>query len=47
MRKNDINKGFISYRTRKNMNFNSLGNKPYQENYNKLYEKNENSYDNY
>ena len=47
LRKNDINKGFISYRTRKNVNFNSLGIKPYQENYNKQYEKNENSYDNY
>ena len=51
MRQNDINnnKGFNSYRTRKNMNFNSFGVKPYQENYNKQfknYEKNEN-YDNY
>ena len=49
-KQNDINKGFASYRARKNMNFNSLGVKNHQENYNKqfkTYEKNENSYDNY
>ena len=38
-----------TYRPRKNMNFNFLGVKPYQDNYNKQfknYEKNDNYYDN-
>ena len=42
-------KGYTYYRTRKNMNFNSLGVKPYEDNYNrqyKNYEKSENSHDN-
>ena len=49
MRANPNNKGYTSYRTRKNMNFNCLGAKPYEDNYNrqyKNYEKNENSYEN-
>ena len=49
MRANSNNKGYTSYRTRKNMNFNCLGAKPYEDNYNrqyKNYEKNENSYEN-
>ena len=49
MRANSNNKGYTSYRTRKNMNFNCLGAQPYEDNYNrqyKNYEKNENSYEN-
>ena len=37
-KQNDIdNKGYNSYRNKKHMNFNSLGVKPYQDNYNKKY----------
>ena len=48
---NNNNKGYNTYRNRKNMNFNFLGVKPYQENnvkqYKNNYEKNDNYYDNY